>query len=410
VTTGKSRAPNGASTIYQGSDGSWHGRITMGTRDDGKPDRRHVRGRTRADVRRKLRELERAREDGTVRRPGRPWTMEQWLTHWVDNIAAPSIRSSSLSAYRVAVRVHLIPGVGGHRIDRLEPEHLERLYLRMTKNGSSAGTAHQVHRTARTALNEAVRRGHITKNPAALAKAPRLTESEIEPYSVDEVQRILTAAAERRNAARWAIALALGLRQGEALGLRWSDTDLDSGALTVRRSRPRPKYEHGCGGTCGRKSAGYCPRRQQTTPDADDTKSASGKRVIGLPDELVRLLRKHRDDQAAERHVAAQLWQEGGWVFTSPTGRPLNPSTDYHEWKRLLLLAGVRELRLHDARHTAATVLLVLGVPERAVMSLMGWADTSMAKRYQHVTGQVRRNVAERVGSLLWSAERTAGD
>src|SRR6266566_2890000 len=134
MTAGKSRAPNGASTIYQGSDGSWHGRITMGTRDDGRPDRRHVRGRTKADVRRKLRELERAREDGAARRPGRPWTVEQWLTHWVDNIAAPSVRSSSLSAYRVAIRVHLIPGVGGRQIDRLEPEHLERLYLRMIRN------------------------------------------------------------------------------------------------------------------------------------------------------------------------------------------------------------------------------------------------------------------------------------
>lgn len=117
----------------------------------------------------------------------------------------------------------------------------------------------------------------------------------------------------------------------------------------------------------------------------------------------MKLLRKHRDDQAAERRVAAQLWEEGGWVFTSPTGRPLNPSTDYHEWKRLLQLAGVRELRLHDARHTAATVLLVLGVPERAVMGLMGWADTGMAKRYQHLTAEVRGDVARRIGGLLWS-------
>jgi integrase len=119
----------------------------------------------------------------------------------------------------------------------------------------------------------------------------------------------------------------------------------------------------------------------------------------------VRLLRKHHDDQAAERHAAAQLWQEGGWVFTSPTGRPLNPSTDYHEWKRLLQLAGVRELRLHDARHTAATVLLVLGVPERAVMALMGWADTSMAKRYQHITDGIRRDVAGRIDGLIWAKE-----
>jgi integrase len=94
-----------------------------------------------------------------------------------------------------------------------------------------------------------------------------------------------------------------------------------------------------------------------------------------------------------------------GWVFTSPTGSVVNPNTDYHQWKALLDRAGVRDARLHDARHTAATVLLVLGVPERTVMSVMGWSSTSMAARYQHVTDPIRRDVARRVGGLLWSSD-----
>jgi integrase len=233
---------------------------------------------------------------------------------------------------QVAVRVHLVPAVGAHRLDRLEPEHLERLYARMIARGSAPATAHQAHRTIRTALGEAARRGHIARNPASLAKPPRLTETDVEPYTIEEVQQILAAAGERRNGARWAVALALGLRQGEALGLRWSDVDLDAGALVVRRSRNRPRYNHGCGGTCGKSRAGFCPQRQQVRADAGETKSSHGRRAIGLPDELVKLLRAHRDDQARERQLAAQLWQEGGWVFTSPTGHPVNPSTDYHEW------------------------------------------------------------------------------
>jgi integrase len=400
--TGRTRAPNGASSIYQGQDGKWHGRVTMGTRDDGRPDRRHLESKSRAEVTRKVRELEKQRDSGRVQRPGRAWTVEQWLTHWVEHIAAPVVSENTLASYRVAVRVHLIPGIGAHRLDRLQPEHLERLYVRMMAAGSSAGTAHQAHRTARTALGEAVRRGYLRSNPATLAKPPRLSETEVEPFSIEDVQRILTAVGERRNGARWAVALALGLRQGEALGLRWPDVDLDAGTLVVRRSRNRPRYEHGCGGTCGKDRAGYCRQRRQLRADAGDTKSANGRRVVGLPAELVKLLGAHRAEQDRERQLAAQLWQEGGWVFTSPTGQPVNPSTDYHEWKRLLRAAGVREARLHDARHTAATVLLVLGVPERAVMSVMGWADTGMAKRYQHVTGQVRRDVAEQLDCLLW--------
>ncbi len=382
----------------------------MGTRDDGRPDRRHVRGKTRTEVTRKVRALEKERDSGTIRKAGRAWTVEQWLNHWLDNIAAPSVRDNTLAGYRVAVRVHLAPGVGAHRLDKLEPEHLERLYARMQRNRSAAATAHQAHRTIRTALGEAVRRGHLARNPAALAKPPRLTEEEIEPYSVAEVKRILAAATTGRNSARWAIALALALRQCETLGLKSSDLDLPAGRLIVRRSRQRPWWDHGCGGNCAKPKSGYCPERIPQRADTADTKSRNDRRAIGLPVELATLLQQHRAEQDREREAAAQLWEDGGWVFTTPTGRPLNPRTDFTNWKKLLTAAGVRESRLHDARHTAATVLLVLGVPERAVMGLMGWSDSAMTTRYQHLhrPGSVRHCSACRQAHLGSTARSVA--
>lgn len=395
------RTPNGASSIYLGKDGYWHGRVTVGVKDDGRPDRRHVMG-TQADVTRKVRALERQRDGGTVRKPGRSWTVEKWLTHWVENIAAPFVKDNTISGYRVAVNVHLIPGIGKHRLDRLEPEHLEKLYVRMMREGKAAATAHQAHRTVRTALNEAVRRGHIGRNPATLAKAPRLIETEIEPYSVDEIRMLLKSALDGRNGARWAVALALGLRQGEALGLKWADVDLDAGSMFVRRGRLRPRWQHGCGDTCGRKYAGHCPDRVPLRPETAETKSRAGRRGIGLPAELVELLRAHRVEQDRERDLAAQLWTDGDWLFATPTGGPLNPRTDWDDWKKLLARAGVRDGRLHDARHTAATVLLLLGVPERAVMGIMGWSHTAMAARHQHVTSAIQRDIASRVDGLIW--------
>jgi integrase len=274
----------------------------------------------------------------------------------------------------------------------------------MQEAGLSAGTAHYVHRTARAALNEAVRRGHLVRNPAVLAKAPSPSEEEVQPYEVPEVRRLLEAAAPRRNSARWAIALAVGLRQGEALGLKWGDIDLDKGTLRIRRSLLRAKYEHGCGGECGR-SAGRCPSRRNTRPVTGDVKSKAGRRTVGLPVPLVALLRKHRAEQNAERTLARQLWRDEGWVFATPTGGPLNHYTDQREWKQLLQAAGLREARLHDARHTAATVLLILGQPERTVMSLMGWSTTDMAKRYQHVTDTIRATAAAQVGDLIWDTQ-----
>lgn len=402
----RTRNANGESTIYEGKDGYWHGRVTVGVRDDGRPDRRHVMRKSRGDVVSKVRELERERDAGTTRRAGRKrWTVADWLTHWVEDIAAPSVRPNTLSSYRVAVNRHLIPGVGAHRLVKLEPEHLERLYQRMIRAGSRPATAHQAHRTVRTALGEAVRRGHLNRNPAALAKPPRVVEDEVEPYSVEEVQAILRAAAERRNSVRWAIALALGLRQGEALGLKWSDVDLQRKALIVRRARQRPRWAHGCDGGCGHAMAGHCPQRIALRTETAETKSRAGRRLIGLPDEVVRLLELHQVRQDAERDAAGSLWNEGGWLFANLIGKPINPRSDYTEWKRLLESCDVRDGRLHDARHTAATVLLLLGVPDRAVIGIMGWSQSAMTARYQHLTRPVQSEIAQRLEAAIWPDE-----
>ncbi len=406
---GTGRAPNGAGSFYQTSDGQWHGRITVGVRDDGKPDRRHVRGRSEREVRRKARDIEKARDEGQLGKPGQGWTVEQWLTHWVENIASAAVRPTTLASYRFAIDKHLVPRIGAHRLNRLAPEHLEKVYVRMLEAGSAPATAHQAHRTVRTALNEAVRRGHLRRNPAVLAKPPRITEWEVEPLSLDEVRRVLDAAGRHRNSARWAIALALGLRQGEALALQWPDVDLDTGRMAVRRTLQRPRWAHGCDGTCG-KRRGSCPQRRNENALTSETKSRAGRRVIGLPPPLVDLLRKHQAEQEREREAAAQLWQDGAWIFTSPTGHPINVRTDNKHWKDLLGEAGVRDVRLHDARHTAATVLLLLGVPERTVMGLMGWSHTAMAARYQHVTAAIRSDVAKRVGGLLWAPSETGNE
>ncbi len=406
----RTRRPNGASSIYKGKDGKWHGRVTVGVKDDGSPDRRHVERKTQAEVIKAVRDLEKQRDAGAVRKPGRPWTVKAWLTHWLETITAPpAVRATTYAAYRVAVNNHLIPGVGGHRLDKLAPEHLERLYARMQENGLKPATAHQAHRTIRVALNEAMRRGYVVRNAATLAKAPRISEEEVDPYSVKDVQRLLEEAGKRRNSVRWAFALALGLRQGESLGIQWSDVDLEAQTLRVRRNRLRPKYDHGCAGDCGRKYPGYCPQRIRANKDTDETKTRAGTRIIGLPDELAELLKLHREQQAKERESAGDRWQDGGWVFATETGEPINPRTDYDEWKDLLSTAGVRDGRLHDARHTAATVLLILGVPARTVMAIMGWSSSSMAARYQHVTDTIRQDVAKRLGGLIWQPPTEGG-
>ena len=152
--TKPSRESNLRSSIYRGEDGYWHGRVTVGVRDDGTADRRHVMAKDKAKVTAKVRQLERQRDDGIVIRPGRAWTVERWLTHWLENIARPSVRYKPYIGYRTAVNRHLIPGLGAHRIDRIQPEHFEKLYARMLARGlkpahRAPGTPHRAHRFRR---------------------------------------------------------------------------------------------------------------------------------------------------------------------------------------------------------------------------------------------------------------------
>lgn len=427
------RAPNGRSSIYLGGDGKWHGRVTMGVRDDGSPDRRHVEAKSENEVTDKVRKLERERETGTARKAGPVWTMEKWLTYWLENIAKPTVRYKAFASYESAVRVHLIPGLGAHRIDKIQPEHFEKLYKKIVASGRKPATAHRVHRTARAALNVAAQRGYINRNPVLLAKKPRVEEDEIEPYEVEEIQRLITTALGRRNGVRYVIALALGLRQGEALGLKWDQLDKKNRALRrLKIQLQRRTWEHGCADphACGERlhkhepcpqpckrhtrpcpppcpsdcvsHARTCPQRHGGGLVEAPVKSRAGQRAMALPDTVFALLEAHEQVQQAEREHAGTVWEEGGWMFTQPTGKPLDPPRDWEEWKALVAEAGVRDARLHDARHAAATVLAVLNVNQRVTMGLMGWSDPSMPLRYQHMIGTVQRSVADQIEGLLW--------
>jgi integrase len=317
-------------------------------------------------------------------------------------------------------------------MDKARPEYFERLYAKMLKSGLKPATVHQVHRVARTAFGEAYKRGVIKSNPVALAKAPRVEEEEVEPLEGEEIQRVVTTALKRRNGVRFVVALALGARQGEALGFKWENLNRTEKAYRVKKALQRQTWQHGCADphACGAKyhknrpcregckrhtracpppcpddctsHARWCPQRHGGGLVEVPVKSRAGQRTFVLPDELYELLILQEKVQHAERVHAGTEWHEGGWMFTQPNGRPIDPRRDLAEWKSILEEAGVRETRLHDARHTAATVLLLLGVDPRVVMAIMGWSTEAQRRRYMHVTAQLQRGVAEQLNAYFW--------
>lgn len=206
-------------------------------------------------------------------------------------------------------------------------------------------------------------------------------------------QRLIETALSRRKGVRFVVSLVTGLRQGEVLGLEWTNVNLEAGVLRVRKQRIWPRYKHGCPSAepCGHKHSGYCPQRVNTQPITSVVKSDAGRRPFALPPQLVELLKAHKVAQAQERELAGSLWRGEDWVFASETGEILHPRTEWDRWKELLCDAKIRDARLHDARHTAATNLLVIGVLDRVTQGLMGWSNVAMTKRYQHLTAPVQR-------------------
>ncbi|NMR18681.1 site-specific integrase [Cellulomonas fimi] len=398
------RAGNQRSSIFQGNDGRWYGFVTMGIQPDGSVDRRKRSGASRADVVRKVRALERERSDQSALPAGRSPRLETWLTEWL-SATALRVRPSTLSGYTVDVHRHINPAIGKHRLDALQPEHIEHLYTALLANGLNAGTVHHVRRTLNKALNDAVRRRRLPGNPVALAHTPRYNPPEIEPLTVDEARRILAAAENEPNGVAFMLAISLGLRRGEVLGLSWADVDLDAGRLQVRRQLERRNWRHGCADLdrCHERPS-RCPHRKEGGLVLTELKTKQSRRTLPLPEPLLIALRQHRRRQREARIHAGTLWRDSGLVFTNLVGRPVAPHDHSLHWTAFLERLGIRPARLHDARHTAATLLLVQGVDQRVVMSMFGWTSPAMTTRYQHVVPELVEEANRRMGVLLWGA------
>jgi integrase len=292
------------------------------------------------------------------------------------------VRPSTLTGYRTCLkRINLV--LGHHRLDKLQPEHLEAFYTRLEADGLSSTTALLHHRVISRALKVALQRGRVARNVATLVDAPTPRREEAQPLTAAEAKRLLYAAKDLPNGARWSVALALGLRQGEALGLLWDAVDLDAGTLTVRRALQRQK---------GKGLVLVEP------------KSRAGRRTIKLPAPLRDALRTHRIRQAEQRMTVANAWEDHDFVFCQPNGRPIDARRDWLDWKALLKAADVRDARVHDARHTAATLLLQQGVPARVVMEVLGHSQISLTLgTYSHVVPELAEEAAQRMEDALWS-------
>jgi integrase len=283
-------------------------------------------------------------------------------------------------------------------------------YSDLKRSGLSSKTILDYHRMITRALKMAHRRKLVAFNVATLIDAPSHVDTEIEPLLQDDARAILDQAGTLRNSARWSVAFALGFRQAKALGMRWRYVDLEKGQMRVFQLK-RSAFGHGCDdpvacvrarhrATCGPDCTGharYCPER--VGGDWEFRKPKGRKtRPVPIPDPLIPLLKAHKAAQATERLAAGETWEDRDLVFCRSDGRPIDPRDDWGAWKALLEAAHVPHARLHDARHTAATLLLEQGVDIRVVQEILGHSSIAVTKRYTHVTSRLARDAADRRG------------
>jgi integrase len=380
------RRGSGEGNIYQRTDGRWAARLSLGYRD-GKRDRRSLYGETRGEVADKLRLAIQAQRDGVLAAPSR-LTVDQFLASWLEDVARVRLRPRTYCSYVQVVRLHVSPHLGRLPLRTLSPHALQKWINALHGGGLGARTCQYARAILRSALSQALRWGHVTRNAASLIEIPRVPRHEITPLRPDQARAVLAVAREHRLGALFTVALALGLRQGEALGLRWGAVSFTARQIEVRSALQR------VGG-----------QWRFVEP-----KSARSRRTVALPRVVVVALRAQRLRQRRERLLAGAAWREHDLVFSTRVGTPIEASNLTKTFRTVLARAEVPRVRFHDLRHTAATFLLAQGVDSRTIMETLGHSQISLTlNTYAHVLPSLQKDAAEKMDRLLRPEPRADG-
>ncbi|WP_016909111.1 tyrosine-type recombinase/integrase [Streptomyces xiaopingdaonensis] len=372
----RKRNPNGAGTITKRKDGRYQAAVYV-MQPDGSRARKFAYGKTWTECDTKRRELLDKADQG-IPVPTRSAKLADWLPYWLEHVVRPRRKLSTFDKYEAHVRLYLVPMIGTKRLESLGVADVRRFLTRLEKQ-TTAATAKESHRVLRSALSAACREELLTRNVASLVEPSRVTARELSPWTLDETLTFLGAARKDPLYAAFVLAVTMGLRRGEIVGLRWSDVDLENRVLYVRQQTQRRRGELYSDGPKGRRS-----------------------RAIPLPAMCVAPLRWHRMRQAAAKRKAGEKWQDSAYVFTTGTGRPVEPRNVYQSFTRVANSAGLRVIRLHDARHGCATLLVAAGVPPRVVMEILGHSQISITMDvYTHVVQDTQREAISHMDRML---------
>ena len=335
---------------------------------------------TKKVAEKRLAELLHQLDTGMFMKPGKI-TLADYLKQWLKDYCWANLAPRTAEGYESIVHCHLIPSLGQIPLTQLKPEHLQHVYSDKLAAELSHRTVRYIHVTLHKALQDAVRLGIIVRNPADAVKPPKVQRQEIRTMSESDIHIFLEFAKSTSYYALFFMALFTGMRRSELLALRWSDVDLILCQLSVTRA---------------------LHQLQDGSRIFRQPKTAKGRRLISLSPSTTTLLREHREQQEEMRQALGSTLTEDDLIFCHVDGKPLLPNSVSHAWTKLARRTGLKGIRLHDARHTHASLMLKQGIHPKIVQERLGHASIQITlDTYSHVTPGLQQAAANRFDDIV---------
>lgn len=381
------RGQGDGSVYFEAARGRWVGVLDLGRNGDGRRVRRKVTGATAKEARDRLRALRSEIEGGARARNGN-LTVEAFLLDWLEREVPKFAKSvNTRDNYAWAIRCHLIPGLGAHRLAKLTADHVDELLEARAERGMAKNSLRRIRAVLVTALDHADRRELVRRNVARLTRTPDGRKTERRSLTADEARKLVAAVAGDRLEALVVVGLTMGLRPGELTGLSWRDVDLDTGVVHVRRAL----------------------LRENNRPVMGQLKTPQSRRSLACPPVVVDALRRRQAFQQLERAASGREWSEA-WVpeqlvFTTTKGTPIDASNLRRYLRWAIRKAGVERLTPYELRHTAASLLSDEGEPMERVADLLGHDGVRMLSEvYRHAVTPTVSVAAAPMERLLGAA------
>lgn len=386
------RRGHGEGSIYQReSDGLWCTSVDLGI-INGKRRRKVIYGKTRKEVADKLKALHRDQSIGVNVAPEQ-YTVEQFLNRWLDEVICNREPRTQVS-YRATINNHIVPLIGHYKLQKLLPEHVQAMANALRQKQPAEGKRKLGPRSVEyaclvlsRALNQAKRWGYVAKNVVNDVELPKARRPKIQPATEQQARALLAAVKGHRLEGIYWVALFLGLRRGEVLGLKIESLDLETRTLRIDGSLQRVGKEL----------------------VRSNTKTESSQRTLPVPEPVIRVLRAHLERLEAERLSAGDDWEEHGYLFPTERGTPIEPSNLIRHFKAALKRAGLpATTRFHDLRHWCASLLISYKVHPKAIQEILGHANiTTTLNVYGHLLPNVLRDAADQMAGLAGEDDPT---